>query len=197
MNIPLAPVSSRDGRQAASANPYAYLGGQDAATNEKSGGVRQSVIGRRVKKEVKSSSGDADDEPQVNKMGKFYEKILNFSVVTRYIVYVVPLALLIAIPIVIGASAAKKTQLGGVRIVWIFTWVEIVWLSLWVSKLFAQALPAIFQFLCGIVSSGTRKYALVLAALEFPISLVGWAVASLATFIPVGHRMQVGHMGLR
>jgi hypothetical protein len=60
-----------------------------------------------------------------------------------------------------------------------------VWLSLWVSKLAAKTLPFIFQFLCGIVSSGTRKYALVLKALEIPLSLAGWALASLATFIPV------------
>ncbi|KAI9886920.1 MAG: hypothetical protein M1823_001289 [Watsoniomyces obsoletus] len=184
MNIPLARVGSREAGQSASANPYQYLNAPDAGTNEKSGGVRQSVIGRRVKK-VKEDGEDSDDERQVTKMGKFYEKILNFSVVTRYMVYVVPLSLLIAIPIIIGASVARPAEIGGVRIVWFFTWVEIVWLSLWVSKLFAQAVPVVFQFLCGIVSSGTRKYALVLAALEFPISLVGWAVASLATFIPL------------
>lgn len=122
----------------------------------------------------------------MTQMGKIYNKILNFSIITRYFVYVLPLALLIAVPIVVGATAAEKSKLGGVRVVWIFTWVEIVWLSLWVSKVFAQFLPSVFQFLCGIVSSGTRKYALVLTSLEIPLSLAGWALASLATFIPVG-----------
>jgi hypothetical protein len=45
--------------------------------------------------------------------------------------------------------------------------------------------PGIFMFLAGVVSAGTRKYAEVLRKLEIPLSLVGWAVASLATFIPL------------
>ena len=120
-------------------------------------------------------------------MGKFYDKILRFSIGARYFLYVLPLAIVIAIPIIIGATVAPNEKIDGhVRIVWFFTWVEIVWLSLWVSKLAAKAMPTIFQFLCGIVSSGTRKYALVLKTLEIPLSLAGWALAALATFIPVG-----------
>lgn len=60
-----------------------------------------------------------------------------------------------------------------------------MWLSLWISKIVAHFLPRIFQSLMGVVSAGTRKYALVIKALEIPLSLVGWAVASLATFRPV------------
>src|SRR6266576_1145802 len=61
----------------------------------------------------------------------------------------------------------------------------VVWLGLWVSKIVAHFLPAIFEFLMGVVSTGVRKYALVLKTLEIPLSLVGWAIVSLATFIPV------------
>lgn len=118
-------------------------------------------------------------------MGIIYDKILKFSVVTRYFLYVLPLATIIAIPIIIGATAAQHATLGGVRIVWFFSWVECVWLSLWVSKLVAKMLPWMFEFLCGIVSSGTRKYSLVIQSLEIYLSLCGWALASLATFLPV------------
>ena len=62
---------------------------------------------------------------------------------------------------------------------------HVVWLGLWASKIVAHFLPAIFEFLMGVVSAGVRKYALVLKALEIPLSLVGWAIVSLATFIPV------------
>lgn len=60
-----------------------------------------------------------------------------------------------------------------------------VWLSLWGSKIVAHFLPFAFQVLAGVVSSGTRKYALIIKALEIPLSLVGWALTSLATFIPL------------
>lgn len=188
VNIPLAPVGTAEAGHA-SANPY----GQppiinEPAMNEKPG--HRSFAGRRVKKTNLDADGKGkhaaeEEEDTLTQMGRIYQKILNFSFVTRYIVYIVPLALIIAVPIVIGATAAKRAKLGGVRIVWLFTWVEIVWLGLWMSKIFARLVPSIFQFLCGIVSSGTRKYATVLAALEIPLSLVGWALASLATFVPV------------
>ncbi|EFR05122.1 Mechanosensitive ion channel [Nannizzia gypsea CBS 118893] len=130
-------------------------------------------------------SANSAEDGTVTRMGRFYNKILNFSVVTRYFIYVLPLALLFAVPIIVGAVAAPNASIGGVRLVWFFAWVEIVWLSLWVSKAVAHYVPFLFQFLCGIVSSGTRKYALILRALEIPFSLVGWALTSLATFIPV------------
>ncbi|WEW59797.1 hypothetical protein PRK78_005277 [Emydomyces testavorans] len=140
---------------------------------------------RRVAREGTDKQLQAPEDGTITRMGKFYNKILNFSVVTRYFIYVSPLALLIAIPIIIGATVAPDARIGGVAILWFFTWIEIVWLSLWISKIVAHYVPFVFQFLCGIVSSGTRKYSLILRNLEIPLSLVGWAVTSLATFIPV------------
>lgn len=120
------------------------------------------------------------------------------SLVTRYFIYVLPLALCIAIPIIIsataeapppddpdGGSSAYNANIGGVRLVWFFSWVEIIWLSIWVSKIVAHYLPYLFQVFAGVVSSGVRKYSLVIRALEIPLSLVGWAVTSLATFVPI------------
>ena len=185
INIPLTTVATQTGARKAdnNAQPPGY-GSQDSPLkyDEKAGLFQHRVAGRR---RVAKKSREDGEEATLNQMGRLYDKILNFSVVTRYFVYVLPLALLIAVPIVIGATAAKTARIGGVRIVWFFTWVEIVWLSIWVSKLAALSLPSVFQFLCGIVSSGTRKYALVLKSLEIPLSLSGWALASMATFIPV------------
>ena len=159
--------------------------------NEKAHYFKRHAGGRRKATKDKSAGpkGDDGEEDTLTQMGQIYNKILNFSIVTRYFLYVLPLALLIAIPIIVGATAAQRSEIGCVRTVWVFTWLEIVWLSLWVSKLAAKTLPFIFQFLCGIVSSGTRKYALVLKALEIPLSLAGWALASLATFLPVSTKL--------
>lgn len=66
-----------------------------------------------------------------------------------------------------------------------FVWVEIVWCSLWASKTVVHFLPYVFQLLVGVVNSGIRKYSLVIRSLEIPLSLVGWAVTSLATFAPI------------
>ncbi len=182
IDIPLEKAQTKTGVRRSGTFEWTRDGQQ---MNEKSGSKKRPVAGRRHTKETKGKKGGDGEEDTITQMGLIYNKILDFSIVMRYILYVLPLAILIAIPIIIGATAAQNGQLGGVRIVWIFSWLECVWFSLWVSKLTAKALPAIFQFLCGIVSSGTRKYALVIKALEIYLSLSGWALASLATFIPV------------
>lgn len=191
IDIPLTTVTSRTGaRKISSHSPTGYSRQEsypDFRNNEKEPLRKRYPAGRRrkIKGNERGKLGADGEEDTLTQMGKIYDKILNFSIVTRYFLYVLPLALIIAVPIIIGATAKPKATLGGVRLVWFFSWVEIVWLSLWVSKLFAKTLPWIFQFLCGIVSSGTRKYMLVLKALEIPLSLVGWALTSLATFIPI------------
>ena len=185
ISIPMSNVSnSKNGARKTNAyNPA--ITDTPEQLNEKAGFYQRHVAGRRRKeKDTVKKSGEGEEEI-ITQMGMIYNKILRFSVVTRYILYVLPLATIIAIPLIIGATAAQNATLGGVRIVWIFSWLECVWLSLWVSKLAAKTLPWIFEFLCGIVSSGTRKYSLVIQSLEIYLSLCGWALASLATFIPV------------
>lgn len=147
----------------------------------------QNGTGGRRKLVKNHGQGDGKDV-KLNAMGRFYDKVINFSVVTRYAVYVIPVAAILAIPIAIGATTAKDTKIGGMRLFWFFLWIEIMWLSCWIAKLFAQFLPYAFVFLCGVVSPGTRKYALILQRLEIPLSLVGWAVATNATFSALSSR---------
>lgn len=190
IDIPLEPVVSRTpsstGMRQGSAAPITQIATHESP-NEKEG---HRHFGRRIKKST--SKGDPigtvgydGEEDYINRVGRIYYKILHFSIITRYFIYVLPLALCIAVPIIVGATVATDAKIGGVRIVWFFTWIEVVWLSVWVSKIIAHFLPKIFQILAGVVSSGVRKYALVLRALQIPLSLVGWAVTSLATFIPL------------
>jgi hypothetical protein len=153
--------------------------------DEKKGLFNRGVGGRREKKtNSRKRSGTDGEEVSVNGLGRFYNKIVNFSIITRYFVYVLPVALLLAAPIVVFAILNPHAIFAntGVRVTLFWLWIEIVWLSIWVSKLVAKAVPWIFMFLCGVVSSGTRKYALILKAVEIPLSLVGWAMTCLVTF---------------
>ncbi|KAL9100427.1 MAG: hypothetical protein Q9163_004192 [Psora crenata] len=184
INIPLNKVETKTGARRPSWEKHQHPAAEQPM-DEKAGFYQRHLAGRRKAVKKKEHGTEDGEEDTLNRMGIIYNKILEFSIITRYFVYVLPLAILITIPIVIGATAAQNATIGGVRIVWVFSWLLIVWLSLWVSKLVAKCLPSIFQFLCGIVSSGTRKYALVIRALEIYLSLCGWALTSLATFIPV------------
>lgn len=184
-DIPLTNVrtagSSTGGRR--QGETIAQTMSQAPLTEEKSGLFKRGPAGRRKTKGIERK-GTNGEEMHVNSLGRIYHKIINFSVVTRYLVYVLPIASLIAAPIVIYAVLKPDAKFAntGVRVYLFWTWIEVVWLSLWVSKLVAKAVPFVFMFLCGVVSSGTRKYAQILKAVEIPLSLVGWAVTSLVTF---------------
>ncbi|KAK5125693.1 hypothetical protein LTR85_011967 [Meristemomyces frigidus] len=186
IDIPLEQIPTNNGGGG--------LRGQDSMTalrpSETSNKERRQFFrGRRVKTPPAGHNtgrvGYDGEEDRVNAMGRFYKKVLGSSIIIRYLVYVLPLAALIAIPIIVGATVAQDAKIGGVRIVWFFSWVEVVWASLWGSKIVAHFLPWLFRMLAGVVSSGVRKYSMVIRSLEIPLSLVGWAVASLATFKPI------------
>ncbi|PYH47642.1 serine/threonine protein kinase [Aspergillus saccharolyticus JOP 1030-1] len=201
IDIPLNTVPSRGqtGARKSSVNgpdsPDPYQPPVDSS-EEKQGLVAPNPGLRR---RIDESSGRSIDEPEdgtITRVGRFYQAVLNYSIATRYLIYVTPLALLLAIPIIVGATAAQDATIGGVTLPWFFFWFEIVWISLWACKLAARIIPYVFQTLCGFVSSGTRKYALILRKLEFPIATVLWCVVCLVTFLPVmtqnPHQKKVG-----
>lgn len=49
-------------------------------------------------------------------------------------------------------------------------------------KIVAHFLPNVFEFLIGVVSPGVKKYALLLRAVEKPLSFVFWMIVNQATF---------------
>lgn len=159
---------------------------------EKPGNVFENAgfAGRRRIQGIDRADSSLSQETKLNAMGRLYYKIIGFSVVTRYLVYVVPVALLLAIPLVIlpltGSHDKDRISLGSTEpnhnLFWLFVWIEISWLSLWAGKMVSHLLPPIFMFFCGVISAGTRKYATVLRALEIPFSLFFWGLASWLAF---------------
>ncbi|CAI6340024.1 unnamed protein product [Periconia digitata] len=155
---------------------------------------------RRVQKVDSKGNYDASTVPPVeeestalNRMGRFYLKVLNFSIITRYMIYVAPIALILAIPIILAAlkditkpigqgKNANGDVLHGADPKLFFIWIEIIWLSFWVSKIIAHFLPRVFEFLVGVVSPGVKKYVLLLAALERPLSFVFWMIVNQVTY---------------
>lgn len=191
IDIPLTKVSSKATTGARKANTFSpvitrpTVDFPDPINEKHQHSHFPHVRGRRRKLEARGKENKGNDDGRLTLAGKIYMKIYNFSIITRYFLYVAPLAIIIAVPLVLGATLFPDARIGGVMMLWFFVWVEVVWVSLWISKLFAQFLPFLFQFLCGVVSPGTRKYASILIALEIPLSLVGWAATSLPTFAAI------------
>lgn len=193
----------------------AHSSSVDTAQQEKQNGQHQNRfrrhLGRRQKKEDtlgRKDTGDPDDGEgaSLNFMGRLYYKIIGWSVVSRYLVYIVPVGLVLAVPLIVmpltGANytvgVGNRTDKDGnhVRGPWLFTlflWIEIAWLTVWAAKLGAWLLPKLFMFFSGIVSKGTRKYATVLVNLAIPLSLFFWALACWLSFRNMFSRFNTGN----
>ena len=125
IDIPLSNVPSGAARTD-SITPLRSKQGTSTANQEK-----RRTLGHRGRKKDTKVGYDGEEET-LNSMGRVYRRILDFSIITRYFVYVLPLALVIAVPIGVGATVAPNAKIGGVPLRWFFTWVEISMLSqLW------------------------------------------------------------------
>jgi hypothetical protein len=150
------------------------------SNNEKSEKSHMFTRGRRKLAVVDSRTGAPlppranEEKTGLNRMGKIYTNIMNFSIITRYMIYVAPIALLLAIPIILSQTGTITGSIGGTNQKKFWIWIEIIWLSFWVMK--------IVEFLIGVVSPGVKKYALLLRAVERPLSFVFWMVVNQATF---------------
>ncbi|KAK6501151.1 hypothetical protein TWF481_008999 [Arthrobotrys musiformis] len=192
VNIPLTPIESHRSLRTKEESVTAFNPSSDKVSRppfERAGntldalGPFEKTAGGKRRLLKDGQSFNDGEETALNKVGLLYEKILNFSFITRWMIYIAPLALALGIPIIVGATAAPNATIGGVRIVWFFAWTEVVWCSLWISKIVAKCLPIVFKTLVGVISSGTRKYYKVIQQLEVPLSLVGWCFASWVSFL--------------
>jgi hypothetical protein len=123
-----------------------------------------------------------EEKTALNDMARIYNKILNYSIITRYMIYVASFALLLAIPIVLSQTGTITGSISGTNQKKFWIWIEIVWLSFWVMKIVAHFLPNVLEFLVGVVSPGFKKYALLLRAVEKPLSFFFWMVVNQANF---------------
>ncbi|KAK2612564.1 hypothetical protein QQS21_001502 [Conoideocrella luteorostrata] len=201
--IPLTAVrsnaSTTGARKANQATSNSYDSSSPNGFEKPDAALQHQHAGRRRKlgddKLGRKNTGGSD-EVSVNALGRLYAKIVGFSVITRYMVYVVPVGILLAVPIVVLALTDNKDKINlgthddtdpakstnGPTLFKLFLWIEITWLSLWVAKIVAWVLPKVFVFVCGVVSTGVRKYATVLKNLTITLSLFFWALATWLTF---------------
>ncbi|CAK7227746.1 hypothetical protein SBRCBS47491_006672 [Sporothrix bragantina] len=218
-DIPLAPIRSNASFGARKANQGGVgpeiermrsnndmpgTSGGSSSTDEKNGlfKYRSGPIGRR---RLKRNEPDpvkrrgTDTEVALNFMGRMYSNLVAKSVLTRYLIYIIPVAFLLAIPLVIlpitgnantiplgshvtNSTADPPTKEYGPPLFHLFIWFEASWAGLWAGKVVAHFIPIVFVFFCGVISSGTRKYATVLRGLEIPLSLFFWALVTWLVF---------------
>ncbi|KAF1840612.1 uncharacterized protein K460DRAFT_349275 [Cucurbitaria berberidis CBS 394.84] len=124
---------------------------------------------------------------------KFFKKIHNSSWVVRYFTYITPMALLILIPLLVGALAFPNANVGGVRLVWFSVWLMIVWLTLWAGRLLAKMLPWPIGLIASLFTNNAKKWRDMGKQLEMPAALFFWWLAIEVSFLPTMTNHNVNH----
>lgn len=119
-----------------------------------------------------------ESEHQLTAFGKYCNELLENAII-RYCIYILPIAAILAIPLILYSSVKpyRHHKIHTIRAVGLMWWLEIIWVSFWIAKLVAGAIPFVFQAVSGLFSTGVRKYSLVLRACEIPLSLFIWSIA--------------------
>lgn len=128
---------------------------------------------------------------------KFWMYLKKFPRIFRYLLYMIPGASLLLIPVLLGALAIDQEAnpvggAGGVYLMWFGIWLEIVWCSLWVSRMITSLMPPIFLGIAKILgSTNAKKWKDIGRQMELHTALFLWFLAILISFMPTvnGHKV--------
>ncbi|KAI0035878.1 hypothetical protein K488DRAFT_42300 [Vararia minispora EC-137] len=127
------------------------------------------------------ADGDIPKTPLV----RFYNYLLNVSIVTRWFLFIVPPACLLWVPGILGLTKFPDATIWSVKLVWWSVWLSVAWVGWWGSLAFSMLLPVFVRATLGVVAVGLRQYIEWLTALKRYISLFGWTLAIWVSFQPV------------
>ncbi|KAH7114614.1 Mechanosensitive ion channel-domain-containing protein [Dactylonectria macrodidyma] len=121
---------------------------------------------------------------------KFWAFLRKFPRFLRYLLYLIPGAALLLVPVLLGALAFNNTDRavggrGGVYIMWFGIWLEILWGSAWVSRMITSLMPWTFQAIAKLFGSTTsKKWRDIGSELDLHTALFLWMLAALVSFMP-------------
>ncbi|KAN0132094.1 Mechanosensitive ion channel domain containing protein [Lactarius tabidus] len=119
----------------------------------------------------------ADGDLPKSKFVRFYQFLINASIVTRWTLFIVPILAIIWIPGILALTVSPKGEIWGVRLIWWSIWFSVMWCGWWASLAGARLLPHIAKYTVGVVAVGSRRYIEWLEALHRYVALFAWSLA--------------------
>ncbi|KFZ04307.1 hypothetical protein V502_10247, partial [Pseudogymnoascus sp. VKM F-4520 (FW-2644)] len=118
------------------------------------------------------------------KLAKMFIKVHQSSFIVRYLCYITPIALILLIPLLLGAILFKDATVGDVKLMWFCIWLEIFWLTLWLGRIIAKCIPYPVGLIATIFTNSEKVWRDMARQLEVPIALFFWWLAVEVSFLP-------------
>ncbi|KAH9832221.1 Mechanosensitive ion channel-domain-containing protein [Rhodofomes roseus] len=127
----------------------------------------------------------AEGDMPKNAFVKFYNYLLNVSIITRWLIYIIPVLGLLWIPGILSFTAYPNATVWGVRLLWWSIWLSVIWVGWWGARAVTLVLPYIARHTIGVVAVGARRYIDWLQPLGRYIALFAWSLAVWVSFNPL------------
>ncbi|KDQ51187.1 hypothetical protein JAAARDRAFT_73829 [Jaapia argillacea MUCL 33604] len=147
--------------------------------------VEQDFDGFDPRKASQSHLTYAEGDMPNDKFSKFYNYLLNVSIITRWFLFIVPVLGIIWIPGILQLTTWHDSNLWGVGWMWWSSWLTCSWGGWWAALAAAKILPKLFRATIGLVAVGTRKYTHWMLELERFNALLAWSVGIWIAFSPL------------
>ncbi|KAI0785645.1 Mechanosensitive ion channel-domain-containing protein [Abortiporus biennis] len=127
----------------------------------------------------------AEGDLPKNKFARFYNYLLNVSIITRWFLFIIPVLALLWIPGIVGFTTFPNAAIWGVHLIWWSIWFSVLWVGWWVALAGSMILPHIARNTVGVVAVGTRRYIDWLDVLHRYVALFGWTLGIWISFQPL------------
>lgn len=127
----------------------------------------------------------ADGDTPNNKFTKFYHYLLNVSIITRWIIFIIPVLGLLWIPGILSLTVFPKANIWGTKLIWWSIWFTICWAGWWAALAVARTVPVIARYTIGVVAVASRRYIDWLQALDRYLALFTWTLAVWVSWNPI------------
>ncbi|KAI0793816.1 Mechanosensitive ion channel-domain-containing protein [Fomes fomentarius] len=108
--------------------------------------------------------------------------MLNVSIVTRWIIFIIPMAGILWIPAILQFTKNHNARALGVPLLYWSIWLTVVWVGWWAALAMSMLLPPFLRSTIGVVIVSARKYIDWLEALNRYGAFFAWTVAIFIAF---------------
>lgn len=123
-------------------------------------------------------------EHPATKAAQLFKKIHNSFWLVRYFCYIIPVAIILLVPLLLGALLFKDATVGDVQLLWFSVWLEIFWLTLWAGRIIAKCIPYPMGVISSLFTNNDKKWRDLGKQLEVPATIFFWWLAIEVSFLP-------------
>ncbi|KAF8906527.1 hypothetical protein CPB84DRAFT_1675669, partial [Gymnopilus junonius] len=118
-------------------------------------------------------------------LGSVYSYLVRASIITRWIIFIVPILGIIWIPGILYLTTFHNARVWSVGLLWWSIWLTVIWGGWWAALATARVAPSVIRSTIGIVAVSSRRYIDWLQALQRYVAFFAWAIAVWASFNPI------------